>query len=501
MSYEVLARKWRPRSFGDVCGQRHVTTTLTNAITSGRLPHAILLAGPRGIGKTTIARLLALGLNCDKGPTPEPCGECPACREITGGTSLDVQEIDAASHTGVDNVRDIRDSIRYAAAPGKHRIFIIDEVHMLSNPAFNALLKTLEEPPPSSLFVFATTDPQRIPATVLSRVQRFDLKQIASADVLDRLGKIASAEGIDVPESVLRALVRESGGSMRDALTLLDRLVAGLGSVVTEEGATAVLDLIDRRILWDILDPILARDPARALDGVRRAFEKGIDPVRLSAELLGEIRNLVVAAMVPEPADLIDAVAEEVADIQRRALEQEPETLQRLFRVGVARQQELAWAPRPAHSVEMSVVRMATLPGAQPIATLVDRLEALAGSAPSDGGGSPGGSGGGSGRSSESRRGPRPPSPSASRSASAPGPEPARPPVQPEEPPPPEAPVPSAPRPSPLESAPAPRAEWQSEGQRLARLKQEAKAHPAVQEVIEVLDAELREIRTREGAP
>src|SRR5262245_3388196 len=239
MSYEVLARRFRPKTFDEIEGQRHVVTALRNALRLGRVPHALLLAGPRGVAKTTIARILARALNCDEGPTEKPCGRCSPCLEIAAGTSLDVQEIDAASNTGVDNVREIRESIRYSAAPGKHRIFIIDEVHMLSGAAFNALLKTLEEPPPNSLFIFATTDPQKIPATVLSRVQRFDLKRLPPTEQLERLRAIAASEGIDVPESVLRALVRECDGSMRDSLTLFDRLLAGLGKTIREEDAFA----------------------------------------------------------------------------------------------------------------------------------------------------------------------------------------------------------------------------------------------------------------------
>jgi DNA polymerase-3 subunit gamma/tau len=452
MSYEVLARRWRPRTFDEVCGQAHVTTTLRNAMASGKIPHAILLAGPRGIGKTTIARLLARALNCEKGPTPEPCGECASCRAIAGGNSLDVQEIDAASNTGVDNVRDIRESIRYAAAPGKYRIFIIDEVHMLSTPAFNALLKTLEEPPPQSLFIFATTDAQKIPVTVLSRVQRFDLRRLSSAVVLARMREIVEAEGIEIPESTLRALVRESDGSLRDAQTLLDRLVSGLGTKIDEAQAAAVLDLVDRRILAGITDAVLARDAARALDSVRAAFDKGIEPARLVAELLEELRNLVVAALAPEPGELVDATPDEIADLRTRARKSDAETLQRLFRVLVARAQELQWTPRPAHSVELAVVRLATLPQTESIASLLEKLDALE-------------RGGGPAPSSPPRSsGPAPRGgPPQSGGGSGPGGASARPP------------------------------------DRQARLRNEVKAHPAVRDAIDLLDAELKDVRVREG--
>jgi len=276
MSYEVLARRWRPQTFDEVVGQPHVTAALRNAIRLDRIPHAVLLAGPRGIGKTSIARILARSLNCDEGPTDKPCGRCSPCTEIAAGTSLDVQEIDAASHTGVENVREIRESIRYAAAPGKWRIFIIDEVHMLSGAAFNALLKTLEEPPPRSLFVFATTDPQKIPNTVLSRVQRFDLKRLGARELYGMLERIVRTEALEIPEAVLRAIVRESEGSGRDVLTLLDRLVSALGASVTEEDARAILDLVDRRVVRDVLGGVLAADPAASLDALRRAFDLGV---------------------------------------------------------------------------------------------------------------------------------------------------------------------------------------------------------------------------------
>ncbi len=468
MSYQVIARRWRPQTFDEVAGQQHVTVTLRNALRAGRLPHALLLAGPRGVGKTSIARILARCLNCDEGPTEKPCGRCSPCREIAGSTSMDVQEIDAASHTGVENVREIRESIRYAAAPGKHRIFIIDEVHMLSQAAFNALLKTLEEPPPRSLFIFATTDPKKIPATVLSRVQRFDLKRLGSKECLARLREITSAESIDVPESVLRALVRESEGSLRDAQTLLDRLVSGLGPSIGEEEAIAILDLIDRRILRDLLDPVLARDPGAALEAARRALDRGLEPARLARDLLEEIRNLMVARLVEDPAELLDAAPDEVEEIRKRARPHDPQTLDRLFRVLLTRTQELPFAPQPEHAFEMAIVRLATLPDSESIAELLRRLEGLGsgGPEPSPPRGSPrargaGGtaSAGGSG-GSESGGGRRP---SGTRRA---------------------------------EGGSAPR---RHDPQRLARIRQETKSHPAFRRVIEFFDAELRDIDIPDG--
>jgi DNA polymerase-3 subunit gamma/tau len=496
MSYEVLARRWRPQTFDEVAGQSHVTTALRNAIELDRVPHAILLTGPRGVGKTSIARILARSLNCDEGPTVRPCGQCSPCREIAGGTSLDVQEIDAASHTGVENVREIRESIRFAAAPGKHRIFIIDEVHMLSGAAFNALLKTLEEPPPSSLFIFATTDPQKIPSTVLSRVQRFDLKRLSSKDWFERLSRIIQDEQLEIPEAIVRALVREADGSGRDSLTLLDRLTSALGSKISEQDARAVLDLVDRRVVSGVLDAVLEQDPAAALERLRDALDKGIEPARLAAELLQEIRDLLVSRVAGDAEGLVDAAPEELEELRVRARAHDAETFQRLFRVLLARQQDLAWAPRPSHALEMAVVRLATLPTAESLQSLLQRLDAL-------GPGAPGG-GGSAGREParrpESGRGPaggstRPRGP-ARASAPAPESEPAAALDTPERR---AAPAPDAPTLEPRAAAASPSAPARSqEGERLARLKAEARSHPAVLDTIQALDAELKEIRLRE---
>jgi DNA polymerase-3 subunit gamma/tau len=511
MSYEVLARRLRPTTFEDVVGQEHVTVTLRNALRTNRLPHAILLCGPRGVGKTSIARILARSLNCDSGPTEKPCGSCAACREIAHGTSLDVQEIDAASHTGVENVREIRDSIRFSAAPGKHRIFIIDEVHMLSSAAFNALLKTLEEPPPRSLFIFATTDPQKIPDTVLSRVQRHDLRRHSGSELLASLQKIRSDEGLEVPDAVLRALIREGDGSFRDVLTLMDRLISGLGKEISEERAALVLGLIDQRQIREIVDAVLARDAAGSLQALARALDKGTDPARLAGSLLEELRDLLVARLVDKPGDLISAPAEELEELRRRAATHEPETLQRLFRVLLTRTQDLQFAPRPAYALEVAVVRLATLPDAASLATLLERLDALESGSPA--GSSSSGAGGSGGEPSARPR--SAPAPAAERRSRAQGPASrsapetaATPPrtAQPAEsrapeaelPPPPtdaDAPPPSDAEPPPpvLETrTPAP-PPLDPETQR--RLRQETKTHPAVLTAIEVLDAELRDIR------
>ncbi|MEX2208692.1 MAG: DNA polymerase III subunit gamma/tau [Myxococcota bacterium] len=524
MSYEVLARRFRPKTFDEIEGQRHVVTALRNALRLGRVPHALLLAGPRGVAKTTIARILARALNCDEGPTEKPCGHCSPCREIAAGTSLDVQEIDAASNTGVDNVREIRESVRYAAAPGKHRIYIIDEVHMLSTAAFNALLKTLEEPPPRSLFILATTDPQKIPITVLSRVQRFDLRRLGSAELLTLLGKICAADGIEASETVLRTIAREADGSGRDALTLLDRLTSALGKQVGDAEAIAILDLVDRKLLVDVLDPVLARDPARALVALRRVLEQGVDPARLAADLLAELRDLVVARLVDDPIGMIDAAPDALAALRERAKPHDAETLQRLFRVLLSRIGELPFASRQEHALEMAVLRLATLPEAESLAALMQKLDALDGPGSVPGGSGPGpgaGPGGGGSRGPGRAPGPTPARKPPERQASPPAPvTPPAPVASPAAVPAPvvaagpsalAAPADEPPLPDDAEfltagagedaraAAPLPpgRSVLSHEQRALleARVRTEAKANPRVREVIEALDAELREVR------
>jgi len=341
MAYEVLARKWRPKHFEDVVGQEHVTRTLKNAIEINRVAHAYLFVGPRGIGKTSLARIFAKALNCEKGPTPRPCCECSLCKEVTAGNSLDVLEIDGASNNGVDQVRDLRDQVQFAPARGKYKIFIIDEVHMLSPQAFNALLKTLEEPPPHVKFIFATTEGDKILATIISRCQRFDLRRIQTPLIVERLRTICEAERITIDDDALLAVARGAEGGMRDALSSLDQLISFKGDSLTEDDVLAVFGLVSRKALEGLATAVLKGDMPEILKLVSAFDSSGKDMRRLTIELMEHFRNLLIYQYVggesmasleatPEQiktlaaqADLADAarvtqIADQLADMESR---------------------------------------------------------------------------------------------------------------------------------------------------------------------------------------
>lgn len=396
MSYEVLARKWRPTDFSDVVSQNHVVTPLRNAIKTGRVPHAILLTGPRGIGKTTLARIIARCLNCQEGPTDTPCNKCHSCKEIGTNLSTDVQEIDAASRTSVDDVREIIESVRYSASSGKYRIFVIDEVHMLSTAAFNALLKTLEEPPPKSLFVLATTNPEKIPYTVVSRCQRYDLRQVSVSEIANRLETVAKSEGAKLTNTSLQAIARAAAGSLRDGLTLLDQLFAGGTTAVTDNQVAQMLDLIDREIPLSIIEGCIKKDPSKALLACKRAREAGIDARRLATELLQILRDLVVIQLAPKEPSLIEAPESDLAKLKQIATGEEPIRLRRMFRALIREQEDLAFAPDGFSVLEMSVIRLADLPSGDDVEALLSKLSILEENLRDGSGSQSTGSGGGS---------------------------------------------------------------------------------------------------------
>jgi len=377
MSYMVLARKWRPQCFEDLVGQEHVSQTLGNAIRTGRVHHAFLFTGARGVGKTSAARILAKSLNCETGPSPTPCNECPSCLEITAGHGGDVFEIDGASNTGVDDVRELRENIRYLPSRSRYKIFIIDEVHMLSINAFNALLKTLEEPPEHAKFIFATTEPHKIPITILSRCQRFDFRKIALPRVVGRLRQIVDVEGIGISDRSLGMVARRGEGSMRDALSTLDQVIAFCGESVSDEDVQGLLGMVDRRILLDTAEGWLQHDSRRVLDAVRRVDNLGYSFRQFGQELVEICRSLILCKVLAEPAELLEATADELLELQALAGSATLEDLQRALALLLRAEADMATSPYPRLTLEMALVRLAQLPPAQEVATLLRKLEEL----------------------------------------------------------------------------------------------------------------------------
>ena len=388
MSYLVLARKWRPQRFEDLVGQDHVSRTLANAIASGRVAHAFLFTGVRGVGKTTSARILAKALNCmgpaddpkhgvDFGPTITPCLQCPACLEIAQGTDMDVREIDGASYNGVDEVRKLQDSLPYRPARDRYKIFIVDEVHMLSSNAWNAFLKTLEEPPAHVKFIFATTEVHKVPVTILSRVQRFDFKLITTQTIATRLREVLTAEKIEADEAAISIVAREAAGSMRDAMSVLDQVIAWGGQKLLGAEVARVLGVASHSVLYDLASALQGGDAARSLSIVADLANQGYDIGHVARDLLALLRNLVVAKVVKEPEGLLDLPDEEAADVKQLAAGADADDLNRLYHGFSQGFDEVVKSERPRMALEMLLVRMARRPPLLPIDDFVARLAAL----------------------------------------------------------------------------------------------------------------------------
>ena len=388
MAYTVLARKYRPQSFEDLVGQEHVARTLANAIDADRVAHAFLFTGVRGVGKTTTARLLAKALNCEKGPTPTPCNECGPCLEITAGVDVDVQEIDGASNNSVDDVRRLQESLPYRPQRDRYKIVIVDEVHMLSAGAFNAFLKTLEEPPDHVKFIFATTESHKVPVTIRSRCQQYDFRLIPHRLIAERVRAILDAESLSADEEAISVVAREAAGSMRDALTLLDQLAAISDDRITADTVAASLGIAAREALYDVARAVLVGDGAGVVGAIDGLADRSVDMQHFARQLLQLVRDLVVlklgagdpAEWVPEEREAAEALIGDVDILE----------LQRVFRATSMVMDEMAHSPNPKLMLEMGLVRVATRPPLQAVSDLVARLEALQ-SHPGSGGGSSGG--------------------------------------------------------------------------------------------------------------
>jgi DNA polymerase-3 subunit gamma/tau len=377
MSYLVLARKYRPQTFDQVIKQDHVTRTLTNAISAGRVAHAILFSGPRGTGKTTVARILAKAMNCKDGPVPVPCNECRSCKEITSGSAVDVFEIDGASNNSVDQIRELRENVKYMPAHSLYKIYIIDEVHMLSIAAFNALLKTLEEPPAHVMFVFATTEPRKIPITILSRCQRHDFRRIDVESISKHMGTLCSKEGVEIAVDSLGIIAREAGGSMRDGLSLLDHVISCTQGAITHKQILNILGVIDREVIFNLSAAILGGQLPKVLDVLDAIYSAGHDMKKLYADLIEHFRNLLLVKMVEKidrlldvPSHEIDLMCDQVKEVSRIFLNQ---ILDLLFKQEVL----ILNSTQPRLAIEMVFIRMFQMKPVLPIDILIEKLDNL----------------------------------------------------------------------------------------------------------------------------
>ncbi|MEW6740445.1 MAG: DNA polymerase III subunit gamma/tau [Nitrospirota bacterium] len=360
MSYLVLARKWRPQTFEDLVGQEAIARILKNAITQNKVAHAYIFSGPRGVGKTTTARILAKALNCVSGPTPDPCGKCQSCMEVTDGSSMDVSEIDGASNTGVDNIRDLRERVRYAPSGSRHKVYIIDEAHMLSTSAFNALLKTLEEPPPHVIFVLATTEPKKIPPTVLSRCQHLPFRRISGQKIKERLKFISNADSIKATDSALEMIARAADGSMRDSLTILDQ-IASFSEDITESEIKDLLGITDIETLSRLSSSIIEGDRKGIINIISELTNTGTDLKTFTKDLLQFIRDLLIARIAGETENVIDLSEEESSAINKLRDKTTEEHMALILSELIKAEPGIRSAFYPRIALEMTLIRLSML--------------------------------------------------------------------------------------------------------------------------------------------
>lgn len=388
MSYLVLARKYRPMFFEDVVGQEHVTLTLQHAIEQNRIASAYLFSGPRGVGKTTVARLLAKALNCEQGPTTRPCNQCSFCVEINESRSLDVFEIDGASNRGIDEVRNLREGLRYTSSPGKYRIYIIDEVHMLTNEAFNALLKTLEEPPPNVLFIFATTEPHKVPATILSRCQRFDFKRLSTKNIIQQLESIAAREAFSIDNEALRLVAAKADGGMRDAQSLIDQMLAYAGNDIKLSHVTELLGIIDRDLFFKVTDLIKKQDVKGVLQLAAHIFVEGYDYNEFLIGLSDHFRCLLICLTTGQ-TDELDVSEEDGRRYLDRCTDFEVEDLLRYIKIASDTEGLIRKSPNSRFHLEVALVKMAKMSASRQLSELLQTIKKKSNLNPTSGNPSP----------------------------------------------------------------------------------------------------------------
>ena len=376
MAYVALYRQWRPQDFDALVGQKAVKTTLKNALASGKIAHAYLFSGPRGTGKTSMARILAKALNCEQGPTAEPCGQCSNCQRIVQGTSLDVIEIDAASNTSVDNIRDLREQVAFTPAESRYKVYIIDEVHMLSAGAFNALLKTLEEPPAYVIFILATTEAHKIPITILSRCQRYDFHRISIDTITDRLAELMRTEQVDVEERALRYVAKAGDGSMRDALSLLDQCIAfHLGEKLTYENVLEVLGAVDTEVFSALLRQVLAKDVTGAIRTVDHLVDQGRELGQMVNDFTWYMRNLLLIQSADDMEEVLDMSADHLAALKEEAQMVEPETLIRYIRIFSELSSQIRYAAQKRILLEIAIIKLCRPQMEKDLSALNERMD------------------------------------------------------------------------------------------------------------------------------